>query len=287
MEAIGGMFVAMVVMNDYGIGYKALLGSNTGGNWDAARHDDSRWMYTIHPDAVSPSKSLTFFDKGSSKFSGYFDAKRPGFVQQTKERFDDLPTDSEQFGNMFKIIGAVSGVQPCRKYACVVGGARVTNNPACFGEGGSNLIYNGIGEKDPITKASKCFELWSVSQQNEVLRRAQTAYFLSIVQMQWANGIICKSRSLSVFQHGMKNMAFNLGLVWETALALCIGYLPFIHSAFSTRSPRFQHLLSALPFVLFIFLYDETRKALVRFAGKERTSALSRLARFVRDYSYW
>jgi Cation transporting ATPase, C-terminus len=287
IQAIGGMFVAMVVMNDYGFGYKALLRSNTDGNWDAARHDDSRWMYTVHPDAASPSTSLAFFGKSNSKFSGYFDAKGPGFLQQTKEQFDSLPTDGEQFVNMFKIIGAVSGVQPCRKYSCSVGRGTVTNDPACFGEASANLKYDGIGDKDGSTKTNKCFDLWSVSQQNEVLRRAQTAYFLSIVQMQWANGVICKTRSLSIFQHGMRNMAFNWGLIWETALALCIGYLPFIHSAFSTRSPRFQHLLSALPFVLFIFLYDEIRKALIRFAGKERTGHFSRLARFVRDYSYW
>jgi Cation transporting ATPase, C-terminus len=203
------------------------------------------------------------------------------------EKFEDVKAGSEQFGNMFKIVGSVAGVEPCRRYSCKIGVKQVANDGACFGAAGSDLVYDGLKDKTAISKGKKCFDLWSVSQQNEVLRRAQTAYLLSVVQMQWANGIICKSRSLSVFQHGMRNMVFNAGLVWETALALAFAYVPFINSAFLTRGPRLQHLVPALPFALFIFVYDETRKGMIRHAGKGGTGVFSKLTRFVRDYSHW
>jgi hypothetical protein len=37
----------------------------------------------------------------------------------------------------------------------------------------------------------------------EIQRKAQTSYLFSIIVVQWADVIICKTRVLSVFQHGM------------------------------------------------------------------------------------
>ena len=43
-----------------------------------------------------------------------------------------------------------------------------------------------------------------------------TAFFASIVIVQWADLIICKTRKLSVFQQGMSNWVMNFGLCFET-----------------------------------------------------------------------
>ena len=51
-------------------------------------------------------------------------------------------------------------------------------------------------------------------------------YFVSIVIVQWADLIICKTRVLSVFQQGMNNWVMNKALVFETLLAVFITYTP-------------------------------------------------------------
>jgi len=53
-----------------------------------------------------------------------------------------------------------------------------------------------------------------------------TAFFISIVVVQWADLIICKTRRNSIFQQGMRNWALNFGLVFETVLAAFLSYCP-------------------------------------------------------------
>ena len=57
----------------------------------------------------------------------------------------------------------------------------------------------------------------------ESLRKAQTSYLFSIIVVQWADVVICKTRVASIFSHGMGNMVMNLGLFEETALGLWNG----------------------------------------------------------------
>ena len=54
----------------------------------------------------------------------------------------------------------------------------------------------------------------------------QTAYFVSIVVVQWADLIISKTRRNSLVQQGMSNWTLNFGLVFETALAAFMCYCP-------------------------------------------------------------
>ena len=61
---------------------------------------------------------------------------------------------------------------------------------------------------------------WTYVARKELLRTCQTAFFFSIVVVQWANLIICKTRRLSLFQHGMWNCVLNSALVFETLLAI-------------------------------------------------------------------
>lgn len=53
-----------------------------------------------------------------------------------------------------------------------------------------------------------------------------TAFFISIVVVQWADIIICKTRRNSIFHQGMRNWALNFGLVFETILAAVLSYTP-------------------------------------------------------------
>jgi len=97
----------------------------------------------------------------------------------------------------------------------------------------------------------------------EALNAAQTAYFISIIVVQWADLLICKTRYLSIFTHGMKNKFMNKAILFETILGAGISYLPFAWYL-GTRPLKFVWWCSAIPFNFFIFLYDESRKAMIR-----------------------
>jgi len=102
-------------------------------------------------------------------------------------------------------------------------------------------------------------------QRLEALYAAQTAYFISIIVVQWADLLICKTRYLSIFTHGMKNRFMNKAILFETILGAGISYLPFARYI-GTRPLKFVWWCSAIPFNFFIFLYDESRKAMIRRA---------------------
>merc|ERR1719419_1184804 len=66
---------------------------------------------------------------------------------------------------------------------------------------------------------------WEYTKRMELMYTCHTAYFLTIVVVQWADLIICKTRKNSIFQQGMSNWCLNSALVFETA-----GCLSHLHS---------------------------------------------------------
>ncbi|NXF27784.1 AT1A3 ATPase, partial [Rhodinocichla rosea] len=135
---------------------------------------------------------------------------------------------------------------------------------------------------------------WTYEQRKVVEFTCHTAFFVSIVVVQWADLIICKTRRNSVFQQGMKVNHFF------TNFSLCFCFSQFIlvvnHlfciftilSPFSTffffcfphfltiltfffcfspnfpSSPRPSWWFCAFPYSFLIFVYDEIRKLILR-----------------------
>lgn len=62
----------------------------------------------------------------------------------------------------------------------------------------------------------------SEDTQLTALAEAQTAFFIAIVYCQMANLLACKTTSLSIFQHGFKNMRLNIALVIEVCIMVVI-----------------------------------------------------------------
>ena len=112
--------------------------------------------------------------------------------------------------------------------------------------------------------------------QKEALHHAQCAYFVSIVVVQWADLMICKTRWLSIYHQGMINPAMNFGLVFETILAGYICYTPGVGEALGTRPIRLTHWAPAIPFSVCIFLYDEARKKIMRDTSPVDTKVQSK-----------
>ena len=41
-------------------------------------------------------------------------------------------------------------------------------------------------------------------QRSDILSEAQSAYFIIVVMTQWSDVVVCKTRRLSLFQHGFE-----------------------------------------------------------------------------------
>jgi len=108
---------------------------------------------------------------------------------------------------------------------------------------------------------------WTYADRKILEYTCHTAFFVSIVIVQWADLIICKTRKNSVFQQGMKNHFLNFGLFFETCLAAFLSYCPGMDKGLRMYPLYFNWWLPALPFSLLIFVYDESRKYLLRRNG--------------------
>lgn len=104
----------------------------------------------------------------------------------------------------------------------------------------------------------------SFEDREHLLRQCITGYFLSIVITQIADLLICKTRKLSLFQQGMTNHVLNAGLMFEIFLAGVVVYCPYINTAFQMEPINLIGIVPAIPFAVFIILYDEMRKFLIR-----------------------
>ncbi|VDP13689.1 unnamed protein product [Onchocerca flexuosa] len=105
---------------------------------------------------------------------------------------------------------------------------------------------------------------WTYANRKILEYTCQTAYFVSIVVVQWADLIISKTRRNSLVQQGMSNWTLNFGLVFETALAAFMCYCPGLDKGLRMYGLRFSWWFPALPFSILIFVYDEARRYYIR-----------------------
>jgi len=105
---------------------------------------------------------------------------------------------------------------------------------------------------------------WTYRDRKRLEYTCHTAFFVSIVVVQWADLIICKTRKNSVFQQGMTNMVMNFGLVFETLLAAFLSYTPGMDKGLKMYPLKINWWFPALPFSALIFIFDEVRKYLLR-----------------------
>merc|ERR1719163_653751 len=117
---------------------------------------------------------------------------------------------------------------------------------------GNNALEDSYGQE------------WTYGQRKIVEFTCHTAFFTSIVIVQWADLLICKTRRLSIFQQGMRNKIMIAGLFEETLLAAVLAYMPGTDVALRMYPLEWHWWLVPMPFSLLIFVYDEIRKYLLR-----------------------
>ncbi|XP_045311062.1 sodium/potassium-transporting ATPase subunit alpha-4 isoform X2 [Leopardus geoffroyi] len=105
---------------------------------------------------------------------------------------------------------------------------------------------------------------WTYEQRKVVEFTCHTAFFVSIVVVQWADLIICKTRRNSIFQQGMKNNILIFGLMEETFLAVFLSYTPGMDMALRMYPLKTAWWLCATPYSALIFIYDEIRRLIIR-----------------------
>uniref|UniRef100_A0A671V568 Sodium/potassium-transporting ATPase subunit alpha n=1 Tax=Sparus aurata TaxID=8175 RepID=A0A671V568_SPAAU len=107
---------------------------------------------------------------------------------------------------------------------------------------------------------------WTYEQRKIVEFTCHTSFFVSIVVVQWADLIICKTRRNSLFQQVflIKNRILIFGLFVETALAAFLSYCPGMDIALRMYPLKTLWWFCALPYSLLIFIYDEVRKFILR-----------------------
>jgi sodium/potassium-transporting ATPase subunit alpha len=149
------------------------------------------------------------------------------------------------------------------------------NMPSWQGSCGySNIDYDAL-TYDATNRATPCANIASRMVQKEALHHAQGSYFISIIVVQWADLLICKTRWLSLRTQGMHNSVMNFGLFFETLLGAWLCYWPSFKDALGTRPIRFTHWLPGIPWSCLIFTYDEVRKYLMRTTSPEAIDAAS------------
>nr|XP_021506251.1 sodium/potassium-transporting ATPase subunit alpha-4 [Meriones unguiculatus] len=105
---------------------------------------------------------------------------------------------------------------------------------------------------------------WTYEQRKVVEFTCQTAFFISIVIVQWADLIICKTRRNSLFKQGMKNKILLFGICEETLLAAFLSYVPGMDVSLRMYPLKINWWLCAVPYSVLIFIYDELRKLIIR-----------------------
>ncbi|CAG0880563.1 unnamed protein product [Darwinula stevensoni] len=105
---------------------------------------------------------------------------------------------------------------------------------------------------------------WTYRDRKILEHTCHTAFFISIVIVQWTDLIICKTRRNSLVHQGMTNWVLNFALVFETSMAALLSYMPGTEKALRMYPLKFVWWLPAMPFSLVIIVYDEIRRYFMR-----------------------
>ena len=262
IQALAGFFVYIVVLNDYGYAPNILMGNG--------------WQWTKH------SVMCTINGDGSPKDCGFgceAEDYQPGYCEggcQVPSSSLDIDPFVEFTASGFRGAGEYTCNRACSNYANIPAD-KITEEERtkfaafCAGDETWGFSDRGFADDKAIAPVGAKY-YWNGQQQNlpnkeyqqNALAYAQCAYFISIIIVQWADLLICKTRKLSLFQQGLQNDFMNFGLLFETVLGATLVYASPLNTVFGTMPLHILHWFPAVPWSMFIFTYDEIRKALMR-----------------------
>jgi sodium/potassium-transporting ATPase subunit alpha len=254
-QAAAGFFAYVVILFDYGFPPSILMGLAP--TWE-------KWIW-INTTA-SDSSAIVYSTFDNITYSNPNAVK----VQNLTSKIFTTVSNYCASGMCF------CGTNPMDDAAIQAGGIPTVNPSSCvnlrkctYGYGKIDLTAEEY--KECVLRGNTwCEQTLPVGTANpchspqEALAHAWTAFFISIIVVQWADLTACKTRQLSIKQQGMKNNVLNFGLFFETALGALLCYIPPLNYALNTRPIRFEHWCCAMPFSAIILTYDEVRKYFLR-----------------------
>lgn len=102
-----------------------------------------------------------------------------------------------------------------------------------------------------------------VALAKEIFYRGQTASFVSVIESQFFDASVSRTRLISIFKQHWNWMMFG-GLLLQITLCALFVYVPIFHTAFLTRPVSGLSWCWSLPFCVLILAYDEIRKLIIR-----------------------
>eukprot|EP01132_Coremiostelium_polycephalum_P006007 gene6007-7483_t len=124
-------------------------------------------------------------------------------------------------------------------------------------------IFNTAGTYF-MDKDAPDFHGYNAKKQAEILREAQTAYFIAIVLTRVGAALSCKTRKISVFERLFNNTVFNIGIIFMVSLAVVIVHVPGLQDFFGCSVVNYKYWLLPLPFAFLLIAVNEIRLLIIR-----------------------
>lgn len=105
---------------------------------------------------------------------------------------------------------------------------------------------------------------WTYEDRKALEYACHAGFFFSIVMVQWVTLIVGRSKKKSLFRRSFKNGVMSFSLIFETLLAMALIYVPGLNSGLQMSMLSPIMWFAPIPFILFLFTYDEMRKAIMR-----------------------
>ena len=131
-------------------------------------------------------------------------------------------------------------------------------------------VYNETDFGAGVNGYKQCINIASNQAALETLRHSQAGFFGAIVAAQAAGVLICKTRWLSFITQGMRNDTMVFGICVEFFLVALLCYCLPINRGLGTRNIRLVNWFAAIPWCIFIFIFDECRKGIMRTTSPEK-----------------
>jgi sodium/potassium-transporting ATPase subunit alpha len=170
------------------------------------------------------------------------------------------------FGNPFNYDGSEYALMLSREENALFEQYCALDNSDQFGFPGRELVNDGeFAEQGSYYWWNGQVQFYpNIDSQKNVLYTGQTAYFAAVVIARTADLLICKTRKESLFTQGMRNRVLNAGLFTMILFVCLISYVPPFRIVWTTRPLYVLYMFIGVPYAMFIFVYDEIRKSIIR-----------------------
>jgi len=126
------------------------------------------------------------------------------------------------------------------------------------------LFFQGYFQRGAAPITNSVGVVYNEADQLYLLSLGWSAFYAAILIGQWANLLSCKTRNLSLFQHGIGTYWTVFAMLYQLAIICCIIYIPGLNMVFSAVPLPFLYWLCPVPFAALLFIYNELRKMIAR-----------------------